>query len=110
MMELHAGFCCRGSGVTSGLHWTVGTNENRGEGFAEGRGIRNRKQDYSNLSISVSNHSNHSNHSGLLLLERRKRGGPQAILFLEASLLLLCLFYLLLLCMYSCAHDRVRGI
>jgi hypothetical protein len=75
-MESRAGFRHGGSGVTSGSCRAAGINEKRGEGFAEGRGIGNGKQDYSNLSISVSNCSYHLNHSGLLLLERRKGGGP----------------------------------
>ena len=60
-MESRTGFCCWGLGVGSGSHRAAGTNEKEGEGFAEGKEIRNRKQDY-------------SNHSGLLLLERRKGG------------------------------------
>jgi hypothetical protein len=54
-MESHMGFCCGGSGIASGLHRVAGTNEKREEGFMEGREIGNGKQDYSNLSISVSN-------------------------------------------------------
>ena len=68
------GFCYWGLGIALGLHWAMGTNEKGGEGFVEGKGIGNRKQNYSNHLISVSNHSNHLNHSGLLLLERRKGG------------------------------------
>jgi hypothetical protein len=78
----------------------VGTNEKEGEGFAEGKEVGNRKQDYLNHLISV---SNHSNHSGLFLLERRKKGGLQAILFLGAFLLF-CAFpiYFCCVCTATC--------
>jgi hypothetical protein len=53
-IESHAGFHCWGSGIASGLCRAVGTNEKKGgEGFTEGKGIGNRKQDYFNCSISV---------------------------------------------------------
>jgi hypothetical protein len=48
VMEFHAGFCCWGLGVRSGLHWAVGTNENEGEGFTEGKEVRDKKLDYLN--------------------------------------------------------------
>ena len=66
----------------------VGANEKEGQGFMEGKEVGNRVQDYLNHLISV---SNHSNHSGLFLLERRKGGGLQAILF-PGAFLLFCAF------------------
>ena len=54
MIESHAGFHCWGSGIALGSRRAVGTNEKKGgEGFVEGKGIRNRKHDYLNCSISV---------------------------------------------------------
>ena len=44
-MESRAGFSRGGSGVASGSRRAAGTNEKRGEGFVEGRGIGNGKQD-----------------------------------------------------------------
>ena len=35
-MESCMRFHCRGSGIRLGSHWAAGTNENKGEGFAEG--------------------------------------------------------------------------
>ena len=58
----------------SGLCPVVGTNEKEGEGFTEGKGVGNRKQDYSNHLMSVSNRLNLTNLSGLFLFERRKGG------------------------------------
>ena len=55
------------------------------------RGVRIRSLDYLNHYKSVSNHSNLSNHSVLLLFRERERGGPQAILFPGAFLLLFVL-------------------
>ena len=95
VIELCAGFCCWGLGIALGSRQTVRTNEKGGEGFMEGKGIRNRKQDYLNHSISV------SNHLGLLLLERRKGGDckqsfPKSISapFCACSIYF-CLWYLL---------------
>ena len=52
-MELHTGLCFWGSGIVLGSRRVAGTNEKWGEGFTEGKGIGNRKQDYLNRSISV---------------------------------------------------------
>jgi hypothetical protein len=43
VMESHTGFCCRGSGIRSGSHWAVRTNENKGEGFTEGEKVKDKE-------------------------------------------------------------------
>jgi hypothetical protein len=106
MMESHMGFCHGGLDIVLGSCRVAGINEKRGEGFVEGRGIRNGRQDYSNLSISVSNHSNHSNYSGLLLLERRKVGDHEQSLF-PGAFLLFCAFPIYFC--FVCTAVRMTG-
>ena len=86
-MELCGGFCRRGSGVRLGLRQAAGTKKTRERASQRERSVRKRSLDYLNHYKLVLNHSNISNHSVLLLFRERERGGPQAILFLRASLL-----------------------